>query len=267
MKNNKTLILLTFAGLVAMQQTQAGWTDVTQKVKDLNGNSFTVDTATFGDPAPGVPKILQITGTKTIVINEQAPIVSDDIVIVKATYGNGNNRNNRIDVTNKVKELIRAGQSFKVENSNLGGDPAPGINKTLEITLPTGKKEVFDEHNQVTILSGDVSKITYGSGNNRIDVTNKVKELVRAGKSFKVDNSLGGDPAPGSNKTLEIIFPKGTETYSENTYMPAANRIVESAQFGSNAQPAQPAKKPRSSPCYLDSECENYCDSDRRACR
>ncbi|MDR3681628.1 MAG: hypothetical protein P4L41_16790, partial [Flavipsychrobacter sp.] len=238
MKNNKMLLLLTFAGLIAMQQTHAEWNDVTAKVRSFNdkGKEFEVKKDNFGDPAIMIPKKLEITTEINKIVadeNKQVPVISGEVT--KATYGAGDKKK---DVTDKVKEFVLAGNNFRVDNDTLGGDPAPGETKTLEITLPTGAKKVVIDENQI-ILVGNIDKATYGSGDRKKDVTDIVKKLVRAGKSFKVDNdTLGGDPAPGKSKNLEITLTKGAAMktdYPEGSIVPGdKNRKVISARYGAD---------------------------------
>ena len=50
-----------------------------------------------------------------------------------------------------------------------------------------------------------VQSADYGSGNQRHDVTNTVRRLVK-GPNFRVNNqTMGGDPARGKDKTLRIV--------------------------------------------------------------
>ncbi|MBS0659016.1 MAG: hypothetical protein JSR82_12315 [Verrucomicrobia bacterium] len=57
--------------------------------------------------------------------------------IVRATYGA---RGRGIDVTGIVQGYINRGENrFYVGNSTMGGDPAPGVAKTLSVTYRTGR--------------------------------------------------------------------------------------------------------------------------------
>jgi hypothetical protein len=50
-----------------------------------------------------------------------------------------------------------------------------------------------------------VQSADYGAGNRRQDVTNTVRRLV-SGPSFRVNNNtMGGDPWKGADKTLRIV--------------------------------------------------------------
>ncbi|MDR3550101.1 MAG: hypothetical protein P4L31_01705 [Candidatus Babeliales bacterium] len=168
MKNNKMLLLLTCAGLVAMQQSQAGWVDVTNKVKGFNGNSFTADTTTFGDPAPYIGKKLEITGKA--LINEHGQVSGFFAQnIATATYGaydvntNAMLPNKSVDVTSIVKSLLLNGSPFKAENDALNvKDPAYGTVKTLEITFNNGK-EVYNENSTVPAAIRTVSSARFGA--------------------------------------------------------------------------------------------------------
>ena len=55
-----------------------------------------------------------------------------DLRILSATYGNGYRVAN---VTQRLQEMVRNGQlSVYVDNDSMGGDPAPGIRKTLSLS-------------------------------------------------------------------------------------------------------------------------------------
>ena len=44
----------------------------------------------------------------------------------------------------------------------------------------------------------------YGNEGNHVDVTNRLKELARRDRRFRVDYRTFGDPAPGQAKSLRI---------------------------------------------------------------
>src|SRR5689334_3928298 len=50
-----------------------------------------------------------------------------------------------------------------------------------------------------------VVRADYGSGNSRVDVTNRVQRLLSGNGRVPVNNqTMGGDPAVGKDKTLRI---------------------------------------------------------------
>ena len=62
--------------------------------------------------------------------------------VQSADYGAGNQRQ---DVTNTVRRLVN-GPNFRVNNKNLGADPAVGRDKTLRIVAKDGNGNVRDFH-------------------------------------------------------------------------------------------------------------------------
>ena len=67
---------------------------------------------------------------------------------------------------------------------------------------------VFPVFAQVGPMRGDLIRADYGSGNQWVEVTQRVRWLIR-GESlkFRVDNdTLGVDPLPGQEKALRLQF-------------------------------------------------------------
>lgn len=61
---------------------------------------------------------------------------SSPLRIISAVYGSGNRTR---DVLAKVNDAVFWGSGFKVDNGSMGGDPAPGVSKTMTITyVPPG---------------------------------------------------------------------------------------------------------------------------------
>jgi hypothetical protein len=70
----------------------------------------------------------------------------------------------------------------------------------------------------------------YGNARNHVDVTNRLKELARADRTFQVDNNVFGvDPAPRVRKTLRIYArdPNGQEQMFEYR----EGSVVDGTQF------------------------------------
>ncbi len=63
----------------------------------------------------------------------------------------------------------------------------------------------------------------YGSGEDLIDVSQKIIELYKIGEAIKIGNKLGGDPCPGVHKKIVIRIVLGEETiekiYPEKTIL------------------------------------------------
>jgi hypothetical protein len=130
----------------------------------------------------------------------------------------------RVDVTNRVRVMLSGNGSVKVNNSNLGGDPAEGERKTLHIRARNFRGESrefnfaegeFIDASQFYNYNGGfvedsapgwrVLWAEWGSGDRFVDVTKRVRELLSGEGTVKVNNTnLGGDPAVGAKKILRI---------------------------------------------------------------
>ncbi len=144
-----------------------------------------------------------------------------DLEIIQARYGA---KWLSWDVTRRLNRYIRGNQlQVVVNNQNMGGDPAPGSTKRLTVTysyrgyrstvevpeyqllvLPAGGNRPGPGHGRrLEILDAD-----YGYGNRWRDVTGILQDRVYRGRlELSVDNrSLGGDPAPGRDKELRVVY-------------------------------------------------------------
>jgi hypothetical protein len=173
-------------------------------------------------------------------------------VILNAQYGTPPRH---VDVTNRLKELARQDRMFRMGNSTFGVDPDPGQDKTLRIYArgPNGQERVFEYREGSTIDgsqfrswgrgdwgnggwnggwegSGDrrdndrdsgqyvILSAQYGTARRHVDVTNRLKELARQDRMFRMGNStFGVDPDQGQDKTLRIYArgPNGQERMFE----------------------------------------------------
>jgi hypothetical protein len=164
--------------------------------------------------------------------------------IVRAEYGTKNQHN---DVTDIAKDLIgRGGVNGRVavNNQTMGGDPAPGADKHLRIFARNrrGEEREFDykEGGFVEVRTFNVRRddwddrpanyggrdqddnngirivrAYYGVQGRTVNVTELLRSRVRDGAlNFVVTNSaLGGDPAPGYDKLLIVVYRfQGTES-------------------------------------------------------
>ena len=159
--------------------------------------------------------------------------------ILEARYGTAARH---IDVTQRLRDLARQDNSFQVTNKLFGNDPDPGVVKTLRIYArgPGGATRTFEygeeqvvmgtmftgwssgnwgqggwnsgwghdsgsgvPHGGVTIVSAQ-----YGEGPDRVDVTSRLRSMVRDGRiSIRVDNrTMGSDPASGRPKILWVTY-------------------------------------------------------------
>lgn len=150
--------------------------------------------------------------------------------IQSADYGAGNQRQ---DVTNTLRRLVN-GPNFKVTNTNMGANPAPGQNKTLRIVARDSGGTVRDFYykegaivNSKMFAGGPNSgrpgwgnppagnpntlrivSAKWGAARQFQDVTNRLQSMVRNNRlSVKVTpQNMGGDPIHGTSKTLTVVY-------------------------------------------------------------
>jgi hypothetical protein len=160
-------------------------------------------------------------------------------VILSAQYGTALRH---VDVTNRLKEVARQDRTFRMGNSTFGVDPDPGQKKTLRIYArgPNGQDRMFEYIEGSTVDgsqfrswgrgdwgnggwngkwegggytggndqdSGEYAILSaqYGTARRHVDVTNRLKELARQDRTFRMGNStFGVDPDEGQVKTLHI---------------------------------------------------------------
>jgi hypothetical protein len=164
--------------------------------------------------------------------------------IMRADYGY---KSQRSDVTDLVVNLLARGGvngRVAVNNQTMGGDPAPGANKSLRIFARDNRdnQHEFDygEGGAVPVNlfviqnagpsdwgngdqnrggpgrdrdRGDRNSLTiirgyYGVQGNMVSVTDLLQGLVRNGTlTVSADNrSMGMDPAPGADKLLIVVY-------------------------------------------------------------
>jgi hypothetical protein len=143
--------------------------------------------------------------------------------VIKAEWGSGNRW---MEVTYQVRILLSGNGTVKVNNQNLGGDPAVGADKTLRIQARNyqgqSRQFTFKEGSSIDASqfysygggigpggnNGPGWQVMYadwGSGDRRVDVTARVRTMLSGNGMVKVNNqNLGGDPAVGADKTLRI---------------------------------------------------------------
>jgi hypothetical protein len=160
------------------------------------------------------------------------PAAAQRYQIARADYGAGNRR---IDVTQRLREVVCSGQRFRMGNSTFGTDPAPDQKKSLRIYTSGNGMQEFPESSaidgsqyacqnggnwngggnsgggnwnggggydsgQYTIMHAE-----YGTERNHVDVTQRLRELASENRTFRMGNStFGVDPDPGQIKILRI---------------------------------------------------------------
>lgn len=166
--------------------------------------------------------------------------------VMRAEWGSGNRW---MDVTYQVRMLLSGNGLVRVNNQNMGGDPAVGADKTLRIQA----RNFQGQHRQFTYQEGsaiDASQFynygggmgggngpgwhvmwaEWGAGNRRMNVTDRVRTLLSANGMVKVSNqNLGGDPAVGADKTLWISARDARGQTQQFTYKEGSN--IDGSQF------------------------------------
>ena len=186
---------------------------------------------------------------------------SGEYVILSAQYGTARSH---VDVTNRLKEIASRDRVFRMGNSTFGVDPDPGQRKVLRIFArgPYGHERMFEYLEGSTVdgsqfrswgrgdwgyggwsgrwegaAEGDAGQFVilhaeYGTARSHVDVTNRLKEVARQDRLFRMGNStFGVDPDPGQHKVLRIYArgPNGQERVFEY----AESSTVDGAQFTS----------------------------------
>jgi hypothetical protein len=170
--------------------------------------------------------------------------------IIRAEYGY---RTQRADVTNLlIDQITRGGENGQiyVNDGPMGGDPAQGHEKTLYVRAKNrnGEERVFEfrQHSYVDVRMFDVRRgdrddrqgnhgdrdrdrnrdrgdsdrlrivgAYYGVQGRTINVTELLRSRMREGIVISVvsNDALGGDPAPGLEKVLIVVYlVQGNET-------------------------------------------------------
>lgn len=145
------------------------------------------------------------------------------------------------DVTSQLNSQLQGGNSLslRITNDAMGGDPAPEERKVLTVFyIYNGRSgRAFANENDVLILPvgtttvrGDrddddddyyrrywpgrsatelrVLRASWGAGGQQRDVTSQLNQQVQ-GNRLNVavnDGSMGGDPAPGAEKRLRVVY-------------------------------------------------------------
>jgi len=169
--------------------------------------------------------------------------------VMKAEWGAGNRW---MDVTNQVRMLLSSNGMVKVNNQNMGGDPAVGADKILRIQARNyqGQTRQFTykegqniDASQFYSYGGGIGpgpggpgpgwQVMYadwGAGNRRVDVTARVRQMLSGNGMVKVNNqNLGGDPAVGADKTLRISARDSRGAVQQFTYREGQN--IDASQF------------------------------------
>jgi hypothetical protein len=155
-----------------------------------------------------------------------------EFVILSAQYGT---ERHHVDVTHRLREEAKRDRSFRTSNATFGVDPDPGVVKTLRIFAkgPGGREHMF-EYREGGIVDGSMFRgwdrgewssgsdrwsgrwnvdegeflilsASYGTERKHVDVTDRLKDLARKDRVFRMGNSsFGVDPDYGKVKVLRI---------------------------------------------------------------
>ena len=194
--------------------------------------------------------------------NQAAVMPGPGWQVIKADWGSGNRWK---DVTNRVRILLSGNGMVQVTNSNLGGDPAQGSVKVLRIQARNSRGQSrqfnFNENDSIDAsqfynynggIGGgpgggngpgwQVMWADWGSGNRRMDVTNRVRAMLSGNGMVKVNNAnLGGDPAVGADKVLRISARDMQGQTRQFSYKEGSN--IDASQFynyGGGGYPGNP---------------------------
>lgn len=157
-----------------------------------------------------------------------------EFTILYANYGTGRRE---VDVTDRLRELARRDQRFRLTNDLFGGiDPDPGRTKRLRIIARdrSGQERSF-EYPEYTTVDGAqfvgwggggwggptrppatrlvIESASYGTEGRWTDVTQALRGQIRGDRfEAEVRNELFGfDPAPGRRKLLSVTYRWGNE--------------------------------------------------------
>ncbi|HVS89067.1 MAG TPA: DUF3395 domain-containing protein [Candidatus Acidoferrum sp.] len=149
--------------------------------------------------------------------------------LLRAEYGSGGSW---VDVTERVRALVNGDSlNMRVDNDTLGGDPTPGVRKTLRLRvrdeyrreqlLTYPEKESFS----LSIRSGrppmgvmggggamrgglQILRADYGIDNRLANVTSRLASAIQGDSlTLRVTNeTMGGDPAEDHPKTLSVWY-------------------------------------------------------------
>lgn len=236
--------------------------DVTPRVRVLllgNGMVQVNNQNMGGDPAVGAAKTLVIEArnfqgqTRRFTFREGSSIDASQFFnyggglggnpgpgwqVMFADWGAGNRR---VVVTDRVRSMLSGSGMVRVNNQNLGSDPAVGAAKTLRISARDARGQVRQfsyregasiDARQFANYSGfpgggfpgggfpgpapgsgnlQIVRAFYGINNRTNDVSQLLRSQIRnSSLVLQVNNrNLGGDPAPGADKVLTVIYRLG----------------------------------------------------------
>jgi hypothetical protein len=213
-------------------------TNVTSRVASYVASgalSLAVNNTTMGgDPAVNHAKQLTVVCT----VGEQNTAVApegstlnirvESGTILSAIYAPVDGSNSGTNVTSIVANSITNGAVIMtVNNTTMGGDPAFGHAKQLTVTYTVGWPQtlVVAEGSTINIRagSGSVVSANYGPVDGSNGGTNVLSRLGAKRGLTVVNDTMGGDIAPGKAKQLKLVYNVGgkqeTVYVSENSVL------------------------------------------------
>ena len=163
-----------------------------------------------------------------------------EYTILYATYGTPRRE---VDVTDRLRDLARRDQRFRMGNETFGVDPDPGQTKRLRIVARdrNGQERNFEYPEYATVDGAQfvgwgrgewgharpqpgyqqgygggrlvIENASYGAEGRWSDVTQALRSQVRGDRfEAEVRNEMFGfDPAPGHRKILSVTYRMGNE--------------------------------------------------------
>jgi len=191
--------------------------------------------------------------------NNNAVLYGPGWQVIKATWGSGNRW---ADTTYQCRMLLSGNGMVKVNNQNMGGDPAPGADKVLHIEARNynGQRRNFTYKEGSTIDASQfynygggigngngpgwqVMWAEWGAGNRRSNVTDRVRALLSGNGMVKVNNqNMGVDPAQGADKTLWISARDSRGQTRQFTYREGST--IDASQFYNYGNYPGPGRPP-----------------------
>lgn len=180
-------------------------------------------------------------------------VAQEKLVVLAAHYGDLPDGKN-VDVTTKVKELVKD-NSLRLEASNdLFGDPAEQVGKRLRVRYRLGDHEsetLVSEGETMLLpipkLAGElvIQKAVYGDlpHGPTYDVTEVVKGYLKNNQlDVAVENDLFGDPASGSFKRLRVEYSIGKIQLAKSVYEGGRMKISVPVEKKESKAETSPAK-------------------------
>ena len=179
-----------------------------------------------------------------------------EYVILSAQYGS---ERRHVDVTQPLREMARQDRTFRLDYRTFGVDPDEGHAKSLRIFARglNGQEQMF-EYLDNSVIDGAIFRgwgsgqwgssgwsgnwngggegafvilsAQYGNERRHVDVTNRLREMARQDRTFRLDyRTFGVDPDEGHGKVLRI-FARGPNG-REHMFEYRDGSVIDGAEF------------------------------------